>query len=127
MLVCLYTYSAGGYFVSLIGTFITALVDSASILITLFALVLVIGIRWMMLLLCGRGSNPSSIPYRSPYILQWDAGRKDLVGAIVTTSPVFMVFIPVAFLGEWGLLGTFYTQSGLDNGCGGRYFYPSMH
>lgn len=100
-------------FVSLIGTFaFMAMVGFSINLITLFALVLVIGtVVDDAIIVVEAVQARFDAGYRSPYMASIDA-MKGLSNAIITTSLVFMaVFIPVSFMS--GTSGTFYTQFGL--------------
>lgn len=102
-----------GIFVSLIGTFAFMAIAGFSInLITLFALVLVIGtVVDDAIIVVEAVQSRFDAGYRSPYMASIDA-MKGLSNAIITTSLVFMaVFIPVSFM--TGTSGTFYTQFGL--------------
>lgn len=102
-----------GIGVSLVGTFAFMAIAGFSInLITLFALVLVIGtVVDDAIIVVEAVQARFDVGYRSPYMASVDA-MKGLSGAIVTTSLVFMaVFIPVSFMS--GTSGTFYTQFGL--------------
>ena len=102
-----------GIFVSLIGTFaFMALVGFSINLLTLFALVLVIGtVVDDAIIVVEAVQSRFDAGYRSPYLASIDA-MKGLSNAIITTSLVFMaVFIPVSFMG--GTSGIFYTQFGL--------------
>ena len=99
-----------GIVVSLIGTFAFMSVAGFSInLITLFALVLVIGtvVDDAIVVVQAR----FDVGYKSSYMASIDA-MKGISNAVITSSLVFMaVFIPVSFMG--GTSGTFYTQFGL--------------
>ena len=100
-------------FVSLIGTFaFMAMVGFSINLITLFALVLVIGtVVDDAIIVVEAVQARFDAGYRSPYMASIDA-MKGLSNAIITTSLVFMaVFIPVSFMS--GTSGTFYTHFGL--------------
>lgn len=102
-----------GIFVSLIGTFAFMAIAGFSInLITLFALVLVIGtVVDDAIIVVEAVQSRFDAGYRSPYMASIDA-MKGLSNAIITTSLVFMaVFIPVSFMS--GTSGTFYSQFGL--------------
>ncbi len=102
-----------GIVVSLIGTFAFMSVAGFSInLITLFALVLVIGtVVDDAIVVVEAVQARFDVGYRSSYMASVDAMR-GIGGAVVTSSLVFMaVFIPVSFMG--GTSGTFYTQFGL--------------
>lgn len=99
--------------VSLIGTFAFLAVVGFSInLLTLFALVLVIGtVVDDSIVVVEAVQTKFDEGYVSPYLATHD-GMKGITGAIVTCSLVFMVvFIPVSFSG--GVTGTFYTQFGI--------------
>ena len=95
-----------GIIVSLIGTFAFMALAGFSInLITLFALVLVIGT------VVEAVQARFDVGYKSSYMASIDA-MKGISNAVITSSLVFMaVFIPVSFMG--GTSGTFYTQFGL--------------
>ena len=100
--------------VSLIGTFAFMTVAGFSInLITLFALVLVIGtVVDDAIVVVEAVQARFDVGYKSSYMASMDA-MKGLTSAIVSTSLVFMgVFIPVSFMS--GTSGTFYTQFGLS-------------
>lgn len=102
-----------GIIVSLIGTFACMMLFGFSInLITLFALVLVIGtVVDDSIVVVEAVQSKFDEGYRSPYKASVDA-MKGISAAVVTSSLVFMaVFIPVSFMG--GTSGTFYTQFGL--------------
>ncbi|MGN0195569.1 MAG: efflux RND transporter permease subunit [Candidatus Cryptobacteroides sp.] len=102
-----------GIFVSLIGTFAFLYVAGFSInLLTLFALVLVIGtVVDDSIVVVEAVQAKFDEGYRSPYRATVDA-MEGITSAIITTTLVFMaVFIPVSFMG--GTTGTFYTQFGL--------------
>ena len=99
--------------VSLIGTFIFLYIAGFSLnLITLFALVLVIGTvvdDAIVVVEAVQAKFDEGI--RSPYKATVE-GMKGITAALLTTTIVFMaVFIPVSFMG--GTTGTFYTQFGL--------------
>ncbi len=99
--------------VSLIGTFaFMTLVGFSINLITLFALVLVIGtVVDDAIIVVEAVQARFDAGYRSSYMASIDA-IKGLSSAVVTSSIVFMaVFIPVSFM--TGTSGTFYTQFGL--------------
>ena len=99
--------------VSLVGTFAFLYVAGFSInLLTLFALVLVIGtVVDDAIVVVEAVQAKFDEGYTSPYQATVDA-MGGITSAIITTSLVFMaVFIPVAFMG--GTTGTFYTQFGL--------------
>lgn len=99
--------------VSLIGTFAFLYVAGFSInLLTLFALVLVIGtVVDDAIVVVEAVQAKFDEGYQSPYKATIDA-MGGISTAIVTTTLVFMaVFIPVSFMG--GTTGTFYTQFGL--------------
>ena len=99
-----------GIVVSLIGTFAFMSVAGFSInLITLFALVLVIGT--VVDVVVEAVQARFDVGYKSSYMASIDA-MKGISNAVITSSLVFMaVFIPVSFMG--GTSGTFYTQFGL--------------
>ncbi len=102
-----------GIIVSLIGTFAFMALAGFSInLITLFALVLVIGtVVDDAIIVVEAVQARFDVGYRSSYMASIDA-MKGISGAVITSSLVFMaVFIPVSFMG--GTSGTFYTQFGL--------------
>lgn len=102
-----------GIFVSLIGTFAFLYVAGFSInLLTLFALVLVIGtVVDDSIVVVEAVQAKFDEGYKSPYKATVDA-MGGITAAIITTTLVFMaVFIPVSFMG--GTTGTFYTQFGL--------------
>ena len=99
--------------VSLVGTFAFLYVAGFSLnLLTLFALVLVIGtVVDDAIVVVEAVQAKFDEGYRSPYRATIDA-MDGISTAIVTTSLVFMaVFIPTSFMG--GTSGTFYTQFGL--------------
>lgn len=98
--------------VSLIGTFAFLYVAGFSInLLTLFALVLVIGtVVDDAIVVVEAVQAKFDEGYRSPYHATIQA-MGGITSALITTSIVFMaVFIPVCFMG--GTSGTFYTQFG---------------
>ena len=102
-----------GIVVSLIGTFAFMSVAGFSInLITLFALVLVIGtVVDDAIVVVEAVQARFDVGYKSSYMASIDA-MKGISNAVVTSSLVFMaVFSPVSFMG--GTSGTFYTQFGL--------------
>lgn len=102
-----------GITVSLVGTFAFMAMAGFSInLITLFALVLVIGtVVDDSIIVVEAVQARFDVGYRSSYMASIDA-MKGISGAVITSSLVFMaVFIPVSFMG--GTSGTFYTQFGL--------------
>ena len=102
-----------GIVVSLIGTFAFMAVAGFSInLLTLFALVLVIGtVVDDAIIVVEAVQSRFDVGYRSSYMASIDA-MKGISNAVITSSLVFMaVFIPVSFMG--GTSGTFYTQFGL--------------
>ena len=102
-----------GIVVSLIGTFAFMSIAGFSInLITLFALVLVIGtVVDDAIVVVEAVQERFDVGYRSPYMASIDA-MKGISLAIISSSLVFMaVFIPVSFMS--GTSGTFYTQFGL--------------
>lgn len=99
--------------VSLIGTFAFMSIAGFSInLITLFALVLVIGtVVDDAIVVVEAVQARFDVGYKSSYMASVDA-MKGISNAVVTSSLVFMaVFIPVSFMS--GTSGTFYTQFGL--------------
>lgn len=98
--------------VSLVGTFIVMSLLGFSInLLTLFALVLAIGIVVDDAIIVVEAVEARfDAGYRSPFMATNDA-MKSITSAIITTTLVFMaVFLPVAMMG--GTSGTFYTQFG---------------
>lgn len=102
-----------GVIVSLIGTFAFMSIAGFSInLITLFALVLVIGtVVDDAIVVVEAVQARFDVGYKSSYMASIDA-MKGISNAVITSSLVFMaVFIPVSFMG--GTSGTFYTQFGL--------------
>ena len=99
--------------VSLIGTFaVLYLIGFSLNLLTLFALVLVIGtVVDDAIVVVEAVQAKFDEGYKSPYLASVDA-MKGLTSALVTTTIVFMsVFIPVCFVG--GTTGVFYTQFGV--------------
>lgn len=99
--------------VSLVGTLAFLYVAGFSInLLTLFALVLVIGtVVDDAIVVVEAVQAKFDEGYKSPYLATVDA-MGGITAAIITTTLVFMaVFIPVSFMG--GTTGTFYTQFGL--------------
>lgn len=99
--------------VSLIGTFAFIYLAGFSInLLTLFALVLVIGtVVDDAIVVVEAVQAKFDVGYKSRYKATIDA-MGGITSAIITTSLVFMaVFIPVCFMG--GTSGTFYTQFGV--------------
>lgn len=99
--------------VSLIGTFAFLIVAGFSLnMITLFALVLVIGtVVDNAIVVVEAVQAKFDSGYTSPYKATVDA-MQGISTALVATTFVFMaVFIPVCFMG--GTTGTFYTQFGL--------------
>ena len=99
--------------VSLVGTFAFLMVAGFSLnMITLFALVLVIGtVVDDSIVVVEAVQAKFDEGYRSPYKATVDA-MGGIATALVATTFVFMaVFIPVSFMG--GTTGTFYTQFGL--------------
>lgn len=99
--------------VSLIGTFaFLALVGFSLNMLTLFALVLVIGtVVDDAIVVVEAVQAKFDEGYKSSYLATIDA-MDGITSALVTTTFVFMaVFIPVSFVG--GTTGTFYTQFGL--------------
>ena len=102
-----------GIVVSLVGTFAFMAIAGFSInLLTLFALVLVIGtVVDDASIVVEAVQARFDVGYRSSYMASIDA-MKGISNAVITSSLVFMaVFIPVSFMG--GTSGTFYTQFGL--------------
>ncbi len=102
-----------GIIVSLIGTFAFMSLAGFSInLITLFALVLVIGtVVDDAIVVVEAVQSRFDVGYRSSYMASIDA-MKGISNAVISSSLVFMaVFIPVSFMS--GTSGTFYTQFGL--------------
>lgn len=102
-----------GIVVSLVGTFAFMAIAGFSInLLTLFALVLVIGtVVDDAIIVVEAVQARFDVGYRSSYMASIDA-MKGISNAVITSSLVFMaVFIPVSFMG--GTSGTFYTQFGL--------------
>ncbi len=102
-----------GIVVSLVGTFAFMAIAGFSInLLTLFALVLVIGtVVDDAIVVVEAVQSRFDVGYRSSYMASIDA-MKGISNAVITSSLVFMaVFIPVSFMG--GTSGTFYTQFGL--------------
>ena len=102
-----------GIIVSLIGTFAFLMVAGFSLnLITLFALVLVIGtVVDNSIVVVEAVQARFDMGYKSSYTATVDA-MNGLIAALFTTTLVFMViFIPVSFVG--GTSGTFYAQFGL--------------
>ena len=102
-----------GIIVSLIGTFAFMAIAGFSInLITLFALVLVIGtVVDDAIVVVEAVQARFDVGYKSSYMASVDA-MKGISNAVITSSLVFMaVFIPVSFMS--GTSGTFYTQFGL--------------
>ena len=99
--------------VSLVGTFAFLFVAGFSLnMITLFALVLVIGtVVDDSIVVVEAVQAKFDEGYKSPYKAAVDA-MGGIATALVATTFVFMaVFIPVSFMG--GTTGTFYTQFGL--------------
>ncbi|MBO7119943.1 MAG: efflux RND transporter permease subunit, partial [Bacteroidaceae bacterium] len=99
--------------VSLIGTFAVLYFIGFSLnLLTLFALVLVIGtVVDDAIVVVEAVQAKFDEGYKSPYLASVDA-MKGLTSALITTTIVFMsVFIPVCFVG--GTTGVFYTQFGV--------------
>ena len=99
--------------VSLVGTFAVLYAIGFSLnLLTLFALVLVIGtVVDDAIVVVEAVQAKFDEGYTSSYLSTVDA-MKGLTSALVTTTVVFMsVFIPVCFMG--GTSGVFYTQFGL--------------
>ncbi|KAA4311511.1 efflux RND transporter permease subunit [Bacteroides ovatus] len=102
-----------GIVVSLVGTFAFMAIAGFSInLLTLFALVLVIGtVVDDAIIVVEAVQARFDVGYRSSYMASI-AAMKGISNAVITSSLVFMaVFIPVSFMG--GTSGTFYTQFGL--------------
>ena len=102
-----------GIVVSLVGTFAFMAIAGFSInLLTLFALVLVIGtVVDDAIIVVEAVQARFDVGYRSSYMASIDA-MKGISNAVITSSLVLMaVFIPVSFMG--GTSGTFYTQFGL--------------
>lgn len=102
-----------GIVVSLVGAFAFMSIAGFSInLITLFALVLVIGtVVDDAIVVVEAVQARFDVGYKSSYMASVDAMR-GISNAVVTSSLVFMaVFIPVSFMS--GTSGTFYTQFGL--------------
>ena len=99
--------------VSLIGTFaFLSIVGFSLNMLTLFALVLVIGtVVDDAIVVIEAVQAKFDEGYKSSYLATVDA-MDGITSALVTTTFVFMaVFIPVSFIG--GTTGTFYTQFGL--------------
>ena len=99
--------------VSLVGTFAFLMVAGFSLnMITLFALVLVIGtVVDDSIVVVEAVQAKFDAGYRSPYKATVEA-MGGITSALIATTFVFMaVFIPVSFMG--GTTGTFYTQFGL--------------
>lgn len=99
--------------ISLVGTFAFLAIAGFSInLLTLFALVLAIGVVVDDAIIVVEAVQAKfDIGYKSSYLASVDAMR-EITSAILTCTLVFMaVFIPVAFMG--GTSGTFYTQFGV--------------
>lgn len=99
--------------VSLVGTFAFLMVAGFSLnMITLFALVLVIGtVVDNAIVVVEAVQAKLDAGYLSPYKATVDA-MQGISKALIATTFVFMaVFIPVCFMG--GTTGTFYTQFGL--------------
>ena len=99
--------------VSLVGTFFFMQMLGFSInMLTLFALVLAIGIVVDNAIVVVEAVQARfDVGYKSSYMASIDA-MKGISNAVITSSLVFMaVFIPVSFMG--GTSGTFYTQFGL--------------
>lgn len=111
--VCSVIIPAISIVVSLVGTFIVMSLIGFSInLLTLFALVLAIGIVVDDAIIVVEAVEARfDVGYRSPFMATVDA-MKSITSAIVTTTLVFMaVFLPVSMMG--GTSGSFYTQFGL--------------
>lgn len=99
--------------VSLVGTFAFLYIAGFTLnLLTLFALVLVIGtVVDDAIVVVEAVQSKFDVGYRSPYLATISA-MNGITTVIITTSLVFMaVFIPVCFMG--GTSGTFYTQFGI--------------
>ena len=99
--------------VSLVGTFAFLMAAGFSLnMITLFALVLVIGtVVDDSIVVVEAVQAKFDAGYRSPYKATVEA-MGGITSALIATTFVFMaVFIPVSFMG--GTTGTFYTQFGL--------------
>ena len=98
--------------VSLVGTFAFLYVAGFSLnLLTLFALVLVIGTVVDDAIVVVEPCRPS-LTKATVHLISYGAAMDGISAAIVTTSLVFMaVFIPTSFMG--GTSGVFYTQFGL--------------
>lgn len=99
--------------VSLVGTFAFMYIVGFSLnLLTLFALVLAIGIVVDDAIIVVEAVQAKfDVGYKSAYMASIDA-MKNITSAIITTTLVFMaVFIPVSMMG--GTSGTFYTQFGI--------------
>ncbi|MFI3281158.1 MAG: efflux RND transporter permease subunit [Rikenellaceae bacterium] len=99
--------------VSLVGTFAFIYAMGFSLnLLTLFALVLVIGtVVDDAIVVVEAVQSKFDSGEKSPYLATIGA-MKEVTSALITTTIVFMaVFIPVSFMG--GTTGTFYTQFGL--------------
>lgn len=102
-----------GIIVSLVGTFVFLMAAGFTLnLLTLFALVLVIGtVVDNAIVVVEAVQAKFDEGYKSPYQATVKA-MEGISTALITTSLVFMaVFIPVCFMG--GTTGTFYTQFGL--------------
>ena len=102
-----------GIIISLVGTFAFLMVAGFTLnLLTLFALVLVIGtVVDNAIVVVEAVQAKFDEGYKSPYQATVKA-MEGISTALITTSLVFMaVFIPVCFMG--GTTGTFYTQFGL--------------
>ncbi|MFI3287162.1 MAG: efflux RND transporter permease subunit [Rikenellaceae bacterium] len=99
--------------VSLVGTFAFIYLMGFSLnLLTLFALVLVIGtVVDDAIVVVEAVQSKFDGGEKSPYLAAYGA-MKEVASALITTTVVFMaVFIPVCFMS--GTTGTFYTQFGL--------------
>jgi hydrophobe/amphiphile efflux-1 (HAE1) family protein len=99
--------------VSLVGTFAFLMIAGFSLnMITLFALVLVIGtVVDDSIVVVEAVQEKFDSGYKSPY-LATKAAMSDVTMAIITCTIVFMaVFVPVTFMG--GTSGVFYTQFGV--------------
>ena len=102
-----------GTIVSIVGTFLFLFIFDFSInLLTLFALVLSIGVVVDDAIIVVEAVHTKlDLGYKSPYKATVDA-MEGITSAIITCTLVFMaVFIPVSFMG--GTSGIFYTQFGI--------------
>ena len=99
--------------VSLVGTFAFLMVAGFSLnMITLFALVLVIGtVVDDSIVVVEAVQAKFDEGYKSPYKASVDAMGTISIALMATTFVFMAVFIPVSFMG--GTTGTFYTQFGL--------------